>query len=117
MMNATGRTTLLLLALSLIGCKTGGTGSTDAKQTDAAHADRAETQKPEAEGPEAEGSESESASSETAETRDPATGVKPGAQAPDFSIKDDAGNEVSLAGHRGKKAVLLAFYPKDFTPG
>jgi hypothetical protein len=118
MLTVTGRMTLLLAALSLAGCKTGGTGSTDAKQTDAAPAaDRAETQKPEAEGPEAEGSESESAASETAEAKDPTTGVKPGAQAPDFGLKDEAGNEVKLAGHHGKKAVLLAFYPKDFTPG
>lgn len=37
--------------------------------------------------------------------------------APDFSVQDDAGNTVTLAQHRGKQAVLLAFYPKDFTGG
>jgi hypothetical protein len=118
MMAVTGRTTLLLVALSLSGCKTGGSGQADAKETEAAPgADRAETQKPEAEGPEAEGSESDGAPTETAGARGPATGIKPGAQAPGFTVKDDAGNEVRLSAHRGKKAVLLAFYPKDFTPG
>lgn len=119
MMTATGRMTLLLLVgLSLAGCKTGDAGSTDAKETGAAHgADRADTQKPEAEGPEAEGSETGSAATETAVANDPTRAVKPGAQAPDFGIKDDSGKDVQLSAHRGKKAVLLAFYPKDFTPG
>ena len=117
-MTVTGRATLLLLSLSLAGCKKGGTGTVDAKETEAAAgADRAETQKPEAEGPEAEGPESGSAATEIADAEGPATGIKPGGQAPDFGIKDDAGNQVQLSAHRGKHAVLLAFYPKDFTSG
>ena len=39
-----------------------------------------------------------------------------GAKAPDFKTKDQDGNEVSLAGLKGKKFVLY-FYPKDMTSG
>jgi peroxiredoxin len=42
--------------------------------------------------------------------------VEGGKEAPDFSLADQAGKTVKLSGFRGKKAVLLAFYPKDFTP-
>ena len=39
-----------------------------------------------------------------------------GSKAPNFSAKDQDGNEVSLSGLKGKKVVLY-FYPKDDTPG
>ena len=39
-----------------------------------------------------------------------------GDQAPDFSLLDQDGNQVSLGDFRGKK-VLLWFYPKASTPG
>jgi peroxiredoxin Q/BCP len=39
-----------------------------------------------------------------------------GAEAPDFSVKDDTGRTVSLSGLRGKNVVLV-FYPGDDTPG
>lgn len=39
-----------------------------------------------------------------------------GDQAPDFNVKDQDGNKVSLADYKGKKVVLY-FYPKDNTPG
>src|SRR6516162_4904918 len=39
-----------------------------------------------------------------------------GAKAPDFSLADDSGNNVSLASLRGKNVVLV-FYPGDDTPG
>lgn len=42
--------------------------------------------------------------------------LKPGDKAPDFSVKDHEGNEVSLANLRGKHVVLW-FYPKADTPG
>jgi peroxiredoxin len=35
---------------------------------------------------------------------------KPGDAAPDFTLKDIAGNEVSLSDYAGKKVVLLAFF-------
>ncbi len=38
-----------------------------------------------------------------------------GAQAPDFTLKDQNNQEVSLADFRGKKNVLLVFYPLAFT--
>jgi peroxiredoxin len=41
--------------------------------------------------------------------------IQPGAQAPDFTLPDQDGNEVSLADLRGK-TVVLAFYPADFSP-
>ena len=39
-----------------------------------------------------------------------------GAKAPDFTLKDKDGADVSLSDFRGKKVVLY-FYPKDNTPG
>lgn len=39
-----------------------------------------------------------------------------GDKAPDFTLKDQNGNEVSLSDFKGKK-VILYFYPKDNTPG
>ena len=39
-----------------------------------------------------------------------------GTQAPDFTLTDDQGNEVSLSDFAGKKVVIY-FYPKDNTPG
>ena len=38
-----------------------------------------------------------------------------GEKAPDFSLPDHDGNEVSLADFRGRKVVLV-FYPLDFSP-
>lgn len=38
-----------------------------------------------------------------------------GEQAPDFTLQDQDGEEVSLSGYRGRK-VLLVFYPLDFSP-
>lgn len=40
-----------------------------------------------------------------------------GDEAPAFTLPDQDGKEVSLAEFGGKKAVVLAFYPKDFTGG
>ena len=39
-----------------------------------------------------------------------------GTPAPDFSLPDDSGQTVTLAGLRGR-AVILVFYPGDDTPG
>ena len=39
-----------------------------------------------------------------------------GDKAPDFSSKDQNGNQIKLSDLRGKKVVLY-FYPKDDTPG
>ena len=39
-----------------------------------------------------------------------------GKQAPDFTLRSDDGNEVSLSDYKGRKVVLY-FYPKDGTPG
>ena len=38
-----------------------------------------------------------------------------GAQAPDFTLKDQNNQEVRLADFRGRKSVLLVFYPLAFT--
>ena len=40
--------------------------------------------------------------------------IQPGQQAPDFSLRDDQKNKVTLSEQKGKKVVLL-FYPLDFT--
>lgn len=42
--------------------------------------------------------------------------MKPGIQAPDFSLYDQDGKQHSLSDYQGKK-VLIYFYPKDDTPG
>lgn len=40
-----------------------------------------------------------------------------GMVAPDFKLKDETDTERSLSEFLGKKNVVLAFYPKDFTGG
>ncbi|MFD5630555.1 MULTISPECIES: thioredoxin-dependent thiol peroxidase [unclassified Streptomyces] len=42
--------------------------------------------------------------------------LQPGDTAPAFTLLDADGNEVSLAGHKGRK-VIVYFYPKALTPG
>lgn len=42
--------------------------------------------------------------------------LKVGDAAPEFTIKNQAGKEISLKDYKGKKVVLY-FYPKDDTPG
>ena len=41
--------------------------------------------------------------------------IEIGQQAPDFSLKDNNGEMVSLVNFRGEKAVALVFYPFTFT--
>ena len=43
--------------------------------------------------------------------------LKEGDLAPDFKVKSTEGKEISLKDFRGKKDVVLYFYPKDDTPG
>ena len=43
--------------------------------------------------------------------------LKEGNKAPDFTALDQDGNKVKLSSFRGKKQVVLYFYPKDMTPG
>lgn len=42
--------------------------------------------------------------------------LKPGNKAPDFKLKSDSGEFLSLKDYKGKK-VILYFYPKDMTSG
>jgi peroxiredoxin (alkyl hydroperoxide reductase subunit C) len=39
-----------------------------------------------------------------------------GEEAPDFTLKSHLDTEVALSSFRGKKNVVLAFYPLAFTP-
>ena len=41
--------------------------------------------------------------------------IEAGAQAPDFTLPDQDGTEVSLSDFRGQRVVLV-FYPSDFSP-
>ena len=41
--------------------------------------------------------------------------IAAGEPAPDFTLRDQDGEQVSLADYRGRK-VLLVFYPGDFSP-
>ena len=40
-----------------------------------------------------------------------------GKAAPDFTMRDKDGKALKLSELRGKKDVVIYFYPKDFTPG
>ena len=46
-----------------------------------------------------------------------AADLKPGDAAPDFKLPGSDGKTYSLADFRGKQAVVLAWFPKAFTPG
>ncbi len=50
-------------------------------------------------------------------SRSKRTQVEEGAPAPDFSAPDQNGKPVKLSQFKGKKNVVLYFYPKDMTPG
>ena len=39
-----------------------------------------------------------------------------GDPAPDFTLPATVGDKITLSGYRGKKNVLLMFYPLDFSP-
>jgi peroxiredoxin len=41
--------------------------------------------------------------------------IAAGTAAPDFTLKDQGGNEVTLSSFKGDKAVALVFYPFTFT--
>jgi len=43
--------------------------------------------------------------------------LKEGIKAPDFTAIDQDGAKVKLSSFKGKKNVVLYFYPKDMTPG
>lgn len=43
--------------------------------------------------------------------------LKEGTAAPDFEAELENGDAFKLADYRGRKNVVLYFYPKDFTPG
>ncbi len=45
------------------------------------------------------------------------TKVTVGDPAPDFTLPDHQGNDVTLSGFIGESNVVLYFYPKDFSPG
>ena len=47
----------------------------------------------------------------------PAVELKAGDVAPAFSLPGSDGKTHSLAEHRGKRAVVLAWFPKAFTGG
>ena len=48
---------------------------------------------------------------------DVAPEIKVGDTAPDFNLKDQDQQDVKLSDYRGKKNVVLCFYPRDDTPG
>ena len=43
------------------------------------------------------------------------TGLELGGPAPDFTLRDQFGQDVTLSSYRGTKAVLLVFYPFAFS--
>lgn len=43
--------------------------------------------------------------------------LKVGDAAPAFTLSNQDGNPISLSDYKGKKSVVLYFYPKDETPG
>ncbi len=54
----------------------------------------------------------------TAQTAPPKTNLKVGDMAPDFTLPSTAGKEpIKLSDYRGKKTVVLNFFPAAFTGG
>lgn len=47
----------------------------------------------------------------------PHTHLKVGDTAPDFKLRGSQGKEVTLSEFKGKKMVILAFFPAAFTGG
>src|SRR5215203_6370476 len=47
----------------------------------------------------------------------PAPELKVGDQAPDFSLQASDGKTYKLSDYKGKKAVVLAWFPKAYTSG
>lgn len=43
--------------------------------------------------------------------------IKVGDSAPDFTLRSQSGESVTLSSFKDQKAVVLYFYPKDDTPG
>jgi len=39
-----------------------------------------------------------------------------GENAPDFNLKDQFGRDITLGQFKGRRHVMLLFYPLDFTP-
>lgn len=52
----------------------------------------------------------------TATVAGPSTPIAVGAVAPDFTLKDQDNKDFTLSGCRGKKPVVLYFYPLDWSP-
>ena len=52
-----------------------------------------------------------------ASAQDLMTNVKVGDPAPDFTLRDHNGNEVTLSSFKNQKNVVLAFYVLAFTAG
>ena len=46
----------------------------------------------------------------------PTNALKVGDEAPDFTLKSHLDTEITLSSFKGKKNVVLAFYPVAFTP-
>lgn len=55
--------------------------------------------------------------SATASESNELSDLKEGDIAPDFTLPSDNGENITLSSFRGKKNVVLYFYPKDDTPG
>jgi len=51
------------------------------------------------------------------QTNPPKTQLKVGDEAPDFTLHSTTGQPVKLSDFRGKKTVVLAFFPAAFTGG
>ena len=54
---------------------------------------------------------------QTPATKPLSSTLKVGDMAPDFTLPSTAGGKVTLADFRGKKTVVLAFFPAAFTGG
>lgn len=53
----------------------------------------------------------------SAQQAPPRTHLKPGDMAPDFTLPSTGGKPVTLSEFRGRKTVVLAFFPAAFTGG
>ena len=53
----------------------------------------------------------------TAQTAPPATHLKVGDPAPDFTVRSTAGGNFKLSDYKGKQTVVVAFMPAAFSGG
>ncbi len=104
------------LALSTPGCDDSKSSAPAAKGESASAAKKA-SEDAKAEGKSGDAKAADTKAAAKADAGTAPEGVKLGERPANFKSKNQDGAEVELASYRDKNAVMLAFYPKNFTGG